>query len=88
MNMTHDLLKATVDDMLSEDYKTRLIAEYKQVSIRLDALDRILDDLDKGQLTFTLNCPVSVLYDQWSIMKKYKTILEDRFIYEDVDVEG
>lgn len=40
-------LNQTVDLMLSDDYKDRLKAEYYQLFIRLNKLDRFIEDEDE-----------------------------------------
>lgn len=71
-------LKDTVELMLSEDYKERFVAEYRQVKIRLDKLERMLVKLSEGKLPFKPSCPISMLKWQCAVMKQYLGVLEER----------
>ena len=50
-------LPATAVGMMSEDYKERFKAEYKQLEIRFDGLRGMLKKWDEGTLVFEPTCP-------------------------------
>lgn len=77
-------LKDTVNDMLSDDYKSRFIAEYYQLIIRSRALMNIIDKAENGELDFTLKCPLDVLKAQYTAMITYIGCLVERAIYEGI----
>ena len=69
---------STVDDMLSNDWKRRLKAEYDQLSLRLSRLNNTLEFADKNQMEGTLYAQIRVLKIQALVMSTYKRILEER----------
>lgn len=69
---------STVDDMLSNDWKRRLKAEYDQLSLRLSRLNNTLEFADKNQMEGTLYAQIGVLKIQAFVMSTYKRILEER----------
>lgn len=71
-------LKDTVDFMLSPDYKDRFTAEYRQLSIRTQKLETLIDNYCNGQLSFKPTCNIELLERQLDIMKAYITVLEER----------
>lgn len=73
----------TVDGMLSDDYKERFRAEFKQLSIRIDKLHAIVEAWDEGTLDFEPSCPYNVLHGQLCAMYAYKSYLRIR-----ADIEG
>lgn len=76
-------LKDTIEGMLSDDYKERFKAEYKQLCIRLDKLNSIIEQYHNKTLKFNLSCPIALLKRQAAIMTKLRNILEAR-----ADIEG
>lgn len=83
-------LKDTVKLMLSDDYKDRFIAEYKQTTIRWDKLGRFLyqfDIFEDEQATFN-NVPISLLRKQYDVMDEYLTVLEERAMLEKIDIHS
>lgn len=81
-------LKETVNDMLSDDYKTRFVAEYNQLVIRARSLKNIIDKAENGKLEFTLTCPVELLKAQYTAMVTYTGYLIERAAYEGVKLQG
>lgn len=79
-------LKDTVGRMQSKNYKDRFKAEYFQLKIRYESLLDILEKADKGTLPYKLTCPRSIYNEQLRGMKIYMNVLEDRAIYEDIDL--
>lgn len=76
-------LKDTIDLMLSDDHYERLMAEYMQLRIRYKKLCNMLDDYDKGTLSFTPKTPIHILRDQCNLMHDYLLILNQRLHIED-----
>lgn len=60
------------------DYKARVVVEYKQLRDRCDKLQTMLDRHANGTLGFTPDCPIELLSKQALAMLDYKTILEER----------
>ena len=79
-------LSETVTMMNSTDYKERFIAEYQQLVIRYKGLNKMLDDWDKGELSFIPTCPRSTYDLQIKAMNDYKTILEARAAIENINI--
>lgn len=73
-----------------EDYKLRMINEYKELKGKYDRLHRMLVKYDAGKLDFTPTCPIDLLRKQASIMGQYLYVLETRSLIEGVNlnVEG
>ena len=69
---------STVDDMLSDDWKHRLKAEYDQLSLRLARLNHTIEFADENQMEGTLYAQIGVLKIQALVMSTYKRILEER----------
>lgn len=79
-------MKDTKRLMCSQDYKLRFVAEYWQLKIRHDKLERMLTMWDNGELTFTPTCPRNIYNIQLKAMKDYLVILEERAKLENVDL--
>lgn len=77
------MLEDTVDDMLSNDYKDRFVAEFNQLSFRIERLQRILDALSEG-ITVQTYSPVTILQDQLNSMKTYRESLKRRCYFEHI----
>lgn len=71
-------LSATAELMRSDDYNDRFAAEYMQVRIRMDRLQKMLDKWDKGELGFEPTCPRRTYDFQLRAMSDYATVLEAR----------
>lgn len=69
---------STVDDMLSNDWKRCLKAEYDQLSLRLARLHNTIEFADENQMEGTLYAQIGVLKIQACVMSTYKRILEER----------
>lgn len=80
-------LKDTVDLMLSDDYRNRFIAEFKQLEIRYEKLMAMIDKWDKGELSFTPTCPRSLYDCQIKAMEGYLDTLYDRAQIEGIYLE-
>ena len=81
-----DKLPATAVGMMSEDYKERFKAEYKQLAIRLEGLKGMLKKWDEGTLSFEPTCPRSAYDLQLEGMTDYMAVLEARAVMENVDL--
>lgn len=79
------VLKDTVNMMISEDYKERFKAEYYQLKVRIDGLEKMLKSWDEGTLTFEPTCPRRVYDDQLKAMCEYSDILIFRAHMEGID---
>lgn len=88
-------LKETVPEMLSEDYKERFIAEYKQTKIRYERLKNFNTRIKAAEITkFTdkpvevppHDCPIDLLREQQAVMGNYLHILEVRAVIEGIDL--
>ena len=80
-------LKDTIENMLSDDYKERFIAEYNQVKIRVTKLDSLIHRYANKELDFTPTTPIDVLVRQKIFMFRYMKILELRATYEGIDLD-
>lgn len=67
-----------------EDYKVRMVREYRETKERYDKLHRMLVMHDAGTLSFTPTCPIQLLRDQAEAMGRYLYILEVRAEIESV----
>lgn len=79
-------LKDTIEMMQSGDYKERFKAEYLQVKIRYEGLQRMLDKWDNKTLEFKPTCPRSIYDTQTKAMKDYMKVLEDRAKIENIEL--
>ena len=69
-----------------EDYKLKMIKEYKEFKDKYDKLHAMLVKYDAGKLNFTPTCPIDLLRKQASVMGQYLYILETRAVIENVDL--
>ena len=69
-----------------EDYKLRMVKEYKELKGKYDKLHAMLVKYDAGKLDFTPTCPIDLLRRQ--VMGQYLYILETRAVIEDVDLKA
>lgn len=82
-----DVLKQTVDLMLSAEYQDRFKAEYYQLYQRFMKLRRMLMKWDAHELDFVPDCPRGIYDMQLEFMYKYLAILEMRAKVEGIEVE-
>ena len=78
-------LEETNDLMCSPDYKERFKAEYYQLKVRIDGLEKMLKSWDEGTLTFKPTCPRKLYDDQLKAMYDYINILITRSKMEGID---
>lgn len=84
-----DSLNISAVDMLSVDYKTRFVAEYRQVKERYDRLINMCNKWDKEGvegLGFTPTCPRELYDIQLKAMCNYISVLEDRAELEKIEL--
>ena len=74
----------TVEKMNSENYKERFRAEYFQLKIRAEGLEKMLEKYKAGTLPFEPSCDYEILYTQYIFMKHYQYTLEDRARIENI----
>lgn len=79
-------LKDTISEMISEDYKERFKAEYKQLVIRYKGLKGMLEKWDNDELSFNPTCPRSTYNLQLSAMTDYIATLEARAVMENIEL--
>jgi hypothetical protein len=78
-------LKDTVEMMLSSDYKERFKAEYYQLKIRHDKLQKMVENWYK--LKFTPTCSYGTYVCQLSAMEDYIAILKSRAEQEGIKLD-
>lgn len=85
-------LKDTVQGMLSDNYKERLVAEYQQLKIRITKLKKYYNKLMAARLiSDTPREPeyeVELLGRQLGPMEEYLKVLELRAEIEHIDLEA
>lgn len=69
------------------DYKERMIEEYKQLAERFIKLGRLIEKHNSGTLDFKPACPVGLLEDQYCAMRLYLNILVRRATIEGIDLD-
>ena len=79
-------LEDTIYEMLSEDYKERFKAEYKQLVIRYKGLKGMLEKWDNDELSFNPTCPRSTYNFQLTAMADYIAVLEARAVMENIEL--
>ena len=83
-------LKDTIENMVSDDYRKRFIAEYEQLCIRAkklnDFIDRICYAKATGKEEPKHDCSLAMLKRQLSYMILYKNILQTRAIVEEIEL--
>lgn len=77
-------LDKTVDLMLSDDYKDRFEAEYRQLVNRANKLRKMIRQYEKGELDFEPESPIDILVWQLKTMDEYIYILKRRASYEKI----
>ena len=69
-----------------EDWKQRVVDEYRQLHGRYERLSAMIDKYESGTLSFTPNCPLCLLRMQADTMRKYLDILEIRGKIEKINL--
>jgi ribosomal protein L19 len=70
--------------MKSDDFKDRFRAEFYQLSIRYEGLQKMVTAYENNQLSFIPKCSIEILKSQLDVMKKYIEILEERAKIENI----
>jgi hypothetical protein len=81
-------LDQTVELMSSRDYKERFIAEYVQLAIRTQRLDRVIRSIEDNTCPkcFEPICDIEILKSQLKTMNAYRATLIFRAAIEDIDL--
>jgi hypothetical protein len=79
-------LEDTVELMLSDDYKDRFLAEFRQLKIRYEKLRAMLSKWDDGDLDFEPTCPRDIYDKQIEGMEMYLDVLADRAEIEGIEL--
>ena len=69
-----------------EDYKIRMVNEYRELQDRINKLGAIINKATDGTLDFDLNCPLRLLQLQYDAMWTYKSVLLMRAEIEQVEL--
>ena len=85
-------LKDTVENMVSENYVNRFIAEYEQVKIRAEKLKSFCTKIELAEVYHIgtapeHNCPLNILREQRRAMDNYISMLEKRVVIEGISLE-
>lgn len=80
-------LKDTIDMMCSDKYEERFIAEYYQLKLRIEDLNRLLIECKEDKSTDGINFKYNLLSKQLSHMQKYAILMEARADFEDIDTD-
>lgn len=70
-----------------ESYKKRFIAEYYELSDRIEKLGKTIHDYRNKTLIFELECPIELLESQYISMMSYKYVLKQRAEVEGIKLE-
>lgn len=79
-------LQDTIELMTSDDYKARFAAEYWQTDIRAAKLAEFLDKYKAGTLEFEPATSYDTYHQQLVYMEDYLSVLEERALNEDIDL--
>ncbi len=80
-------LQDTVENMISSDYRKRLIAEYQQCEIRFNRLIDVMHKYGRGYNSVESgDIDISLLRKQADIMRAYMFILLKRAVKEGIDL--
>ncbi len=79
-------LTNTLKLMISSDYQDRFIAEYLQLTIRIEKLSKMLKSYKAGTLSFKPTCSYELLNRQLEHMKLYQQDLEERAEIENINL--
>lgn len=73
-----------------EDYKQRVVSEYKELVKRTKKIGEILQLSQHQRMMFgcDFDCPLWLLQAQWHTMNAYIAILEQRAEIENIDLEA
>lgn len=80
-------LNETIPAMNSDDFKERFKAEYWQLKIRVDNLEKMLARYKDGTLNFTPKCSYDILREQAIFMREYQRVLGVRALIEGIELD-
>lgn len=69
-----------------EDYKKRMLVEYRELKERYEKLHKMLIKAEAGTLNFKPTCPIDLLKEQKMYMGNYLRVLEIRAEIEGVEL--
>ena len=78
-------MKKIIELLQSKDYKERFKGEYLLLKDKTEKLRNVLNNYDN--LEFKPTCKFDLLMQQFVVMKKYLTILEERAKIENINLE-
>lgn len=73
---------------IMEDYKLRMVKEYKELKEIHTELYNMTVKYDAGKLDFKPKCPIDLLKRQTATLWQYLYILETRAAIEDIDLHS
>ena len=77
----------TINKLLaSNNFKERLAGELLELTIRIQNLEKFLNDYKEDKLPFKPATPYELLYEQFVYMKNYHAVLVQRLQIEEVDL--
>lgn len=79
-------LKDTVDMMLSDDYKDQFKAEYKQLTCRINHLQKMVSSMEKGTRKDKSKSSLDLLHWQLDVMRSYQKVLKRRAEVEKIEL--
>jgi len=79
-------LNETVNLMNSDNYEDRFRAEFNQLDIRINGLNRMLYAWTMNDLKFEPKCSYELLETQLLQMRAYRSILEERARVENIQL--
>ena len=82
----HKELIETIPAMTSADYRQRFVAEFEQNRIRLMKLQELLRGYRNGTLSFVPACPISLLTEQYFLMRALDIVLARRACIENISL--
>ena len=79
-------LQDTIEMMTSDDYNERFKAEFLQLQIRIDKLEKMLKGYREGTLDFKPKCSYELLHKQLVFMRAYMEALDVRADIENIEL--
>ena len=86
MTDSERLYQESAKMMFDSDYKVRFQAEYIQLKVRLDKLERMLENWSKGELKFEPASERTLFLYQYEAMRRYLDMLKMRAESEGIDL--
>ena len=79
-------LQDTIEMMTSDNYNERFKAEFLQLQIRIDKLEKMLKGYREGTLDFKPKCSYELLHKQLVFMRAYMEALDVRADIENIEL--